>query len=200
MYQAQGGNNVKQIIKISFISIMVLFTIFYSSFTISKIYINDKNEQKVILEEEEVKEQALEDNTKICLFRGENLEKEKTLKELRNEFNLDESVTEEELTDTLKVMGYIRNEKIGDEIYYTRNIEESFEPNKYYIREYEGFLAIYKTDEKGNCTIENLETDVFRDGKKFSELPEGDRDMIKNLELVYNSKEEAVLDVTDIVS
>lgn len=191
---------MKQIIKISFISIMVLFTIFYSSFTISKIYINDKNEQKVILEEEEVKEQALEDNTKICLFRGENLEKEKTLKELRNEFNLDESVTEEELTDTLKVMGYIRNEKIGDEIYYTRNIEESFEPNKYYIREYEGFLAIYKTDEKGNCTIENLETDVFRDGKKFSELPEGDRDMIKNLELVYNSKEEAVLDVTDIVS
>lgn len=191
---------MKQIIKISFISIMVLFTIFYSSFTISKIYINDKNEQKVILEEEEVKEQALEDNTKICLFRGENLEKEKTLKELRNEFNLDESVTEEELTDTLKVMGYIRNEKIGDEIYYTRNIEESFEPNKYYIREYEGFLAIYKTDEKGNCTIENLETDVFRDGKKFSELPEGDRDMIKNLELVYNSKEEAVLDITDIVS
>lgn len=191
---------MKQIIKISFISIMVLFTIFYSSFTISKIYINDKNEQKVILEEEEVKEQALEDNTKICLFRGENLEKEKTVKELRNEFNLDESVTEEELTDTLKVMGYIRNEKIGDEIYYTRNVEESFEPNKYYIREYEGFLAIYKTDEKGNCTIENLETDVFRDGKKFSELPEGDREMIKNLELVYNSKEEAVLDVTDIVS
>lgn len=191
---------MKQIIKISFISIMVLFTIFYSSFTISKIYINDKNEQKVILEEEEVKEQALEDNTKICLFRGENLEKEKTLKELRNEFNLDESVTEEELTDTLKVMGYIRNEKIGDEIYYTRNVEESFEPNKYYIREYEGFLAIYKTDEKGNCTIENLETDVFRDGKKFSELPEGDREMIKNLELVYNSKEEAVLDITDIVS
>ena len=191
---------MKQIIKISFISIMVLFTIFYSSFTISKIYINDKNEQKVILEEEEVKEENLEDNTKICLFRGENLEKEKTLKELRNEFNLDESVTEEELTDTLKVMGYIRNEKIGDEIYYTRNIEESFEPNKYYIREYEGFLAIYKTDEKGNCTIENLETDVFRDGKKFSELPEGDREMIKNLELVYNSKEEAVLDITDIVS
>lgn len=191
---------MKQIIKISFISIMVLFTIFYSSFTISKIYINDKNEQKVILEEEEVKEQALEDNTKICLFRGENLEKEKTVKELRNEFNLDESVTEEELTDTLKVMGYIRNEKIGDEIYYTRNVEESFEPNKYYIREYEGFLAIYKTDEKGNCTIENLETDVFRDGKKFSELPEGDREMIKNLELVYNSKEEAVLDITDIVS
>ena len=191
---------MKQIIKISFISIMVLFTIFYSSFTISKIYINDKNKQKVILEEEEVKEESLEDNTKICLFRGENLEKEKTVKELRNEFNLDESVTEEELTDTLKVMGYIRNEKIGDEIYYTRNVEESFEPNKYYIREYEGFLAIYKTDEKGNCTIENLETDVFRDGKKFSELPEGDRDMIKNLELVYNSKEEAVLDVTDIVS
>lgn len=191
---------MKRIFKVSFLSLMVLFTIFYSSYILTRMNINNKKEEQVKVEEEIQKELSLDDNTKICLYKGEDLEGEKVLSELRKEFNLDESITEEELSNTLETMGYVINEKIGNEIYYTREVEESLEPNKYYIKEYEGYLAIYKTDSSGKYTIENLEEDIFKKGKKFADLPEGDKKMINNLELVYDTKDEALLDITDIVS
>lgn len=191
---------MKRIFKVSFLSLMVLFTIFYSSYILTRMNINNKKEEQVKVEEEIQKELSLDDNTKICLYKGEDLEGEKVLSELRKEFNLDESITEEELSNTLETMGYVINEKIGNEIYYTREVEESLEPNKYYIKEYEGYLAIYKTDSSGKYTIENPEEDIFKKGKKFADLPEGDKKMINNLELVYDTKDEALLDITDIVS
>lgn len=191
---------MKRILKKFLLGLTVLFTIFYSSYILTRVNINNKGEEQEKVKEEVQKELSLDDNTKICLYKGEDLEGEKSLSELRKEFNLDESITEEELSNTLQTMGYVMNEKTGNEIYYTREIEESLESNKYYIKEYEGYLAIYKTDSSGKCTIENPQEDIFKKGKKFADLPEGDKEMINNLELVYDTKDEALLDISDIVS
>ena len=102
--------------------------------------------------------------------------------------------------EALETLGYSLESETGSEYIYKRDVKDSAEANKYYIKEYDGYLAIFKCDEEGNLFIEDKDKDVYRNSIKFKDLPEGDKEMINNMQLVYNTKEEAQLDISDIIS
>lgn len=188
--------NIKRIIT----AVLVLFTVFYTSFTVTNIKKEYKKNQDNILAKEEKKNQILDNNVKISLYKGDILEKQKNLSDLKKDLKLSEDLSEETLGEALETLGYSLESDTGSEYIYKRDVKDSAEANKYYIKEYEGYLAIYKSDENGNLSIEDENKDVYRNSVKFDNLPEGDKEMINNMQLVYNTKEEAQLDISDIIS
>lgn len=188
--------NIKRIVT----AFLVLVTIFYTSFTVTNIKNEYKKNQNDILAQEKKKNKILDNNVKISLFKGDILEKRKSLSDLKKDLKLSEDLSQEELGEALETLGYSLESETGLEYIFKRDVKDSAEANKYYIKEYEGYLAIYKADENGNLSIEDESKDVYRDCVKFDDLPEGDKEMINNMQLVYNTKEEAQLDISDIIS
>ena len=82
---------------------------------------------------------------------------------------------------------------------YKRDVSKSIKPNKYYIGEKDGFLAIYKTDNDGTLLIENSE-DVYSNNKKVDNLRESDKNKIKNFEFEYDTKEDAEEGLSEFLS
>ena len=189
--------------KIAIVGSFSLIAVFLISFKLTDIYLNNKNgmkEQKnnVISNNDDSLE--LSDKTKISLFREDKKEKDITMRDLKYELGLEGEVTEEVLSRALKEKGYELENISDNELIYSRDAESSVKPNKYYINEYKGYLAIFKSDDKGNLEIENAETDIFNENKRFEDLPVIDREQIKNLEREFNTKEEAEDGVYELIS
>lgn len=144
-------------------------------------------------------EKPLNDSVKIYLFAGEKKEKESTIADLKKELNLDENLTEKELDSILKEKGYSIDIASSGQIVFKREPSKSLEGNKYYIGEKDGFLAIYKTDDKGTPMIENNE-DVYSEYKTVESLKEGDKSKIRNFEFKFNSKEDAEESLSEFLS
>ena len=180
--------------------LMVIFTLFYTSYIVTSIKSQYKKNQNDILQEQNNKNKILSNNVKIFLFKGDILEKQKSLSDLKKDLNLDDDLSEQKLGEALETLGYSLESETGSEYIYKRDVKDSAEANKYYIKEYDGYLAIFKCDEEGNLFIEDKDKDVYRNSIKFKDLPEGDKEMNNNMQLVYNTKEEAQLDISDIIS
>ena len=191
---------MKIIIKRIIMILMVIFTLFYTSYIVTSIKSQYKKNQNDILQEQYNKNKILSNNVKIFLFKGDILEKQKSLSDLKKDLNLDDDLSEQKLGEALETLGYSLESETGSEYIYKRDVKDSAEANKYYIKEYDGYLAIFKCDEEGNLFIEDKDKDVYRNSIKFKDLPEGDKEMINNMQLVYNTKEEAQLDISDIIS
>lgn len=191
---------MKIIIKRIIMILMVIFTLFYTSYIVTSIKSQYKKNQNDILQEQNNKNKILSNNVKISLFKGDILEKQKSLSDLKKDLNLDDDLSEQKLGEALETLGYSLESETGSEYVYKRDVKDSAEANKYYIKEYDGYLAIFKCDEEGNLFIEDKDKDVYRNSIKFKDLPEGDKEMINNMQLVYNTKEEAQLDISDIIS
>ncbi|NLK23361.1 MAG: hypothetical protein GX309_05090 [Clostridiales bacterium] len=191
---------MKIIIKRIIMILMVIFTLFYTSYIVTSIKSQYKKNQNDILQEQNNKNKILSNNVKIFLFKGDILEKQKSLSDLKKDLNLDDDLSEQKLGEALETLGYSLESETGSEYIYKRDVKDSAEANKYYIKEYDGYLAIFKCDEEGNLFIEDKDKDVYRNSIKFKDLPEGDKEMINNMQLVYNTKEEAQLDISDIIS
>lgn len=71
-------------------------------------------------------------------------------------------------------------------------------PNKYYLGEKEGFIALFKTDEKGNPKIEDDKNDIST--KKVTDLSDIDKNKIIHFQKEYNTKEEAEEDLSQYTS
>lgn len=184
-----------------FISMTVTLVLIFSiTYYLSDKYIVNKNaENKAVVASEIKKSSELSDSTKIYLFAGENKEKESTLADLKKELNIDGNLTVPDLSKALKNRGYVLELESNGEMTYKRDISKSVKPNKYYIGEKDGFLAIYKTDNDGTLLIENSE-DVYSDSKKVENLREPDKNKIRNFEFEYNSKEDAEESLSEFLS
>ena len=191
---------MKIIIKRIIMILMMIFALFYTSYIVTSIKSQYTKKQNDILQEQNNKNKILSNNVKISLFKGDILEKQKSLSDLKKDLNLDDDLSEQKLGEALETLGYSLESETGSEYVYKRDVEDSAEANKYYIKEYDGYLAIFKCDENGNLFIEDKNKDVYRNSIKFEDLPEGDKEMINNMQLVYNTKEEAQLDISDIIS
>ena len=179
---------------------LTLVIIFFITYYLSDKYIANKNIKNNAVEASQInKNNQLSDNTKIYLFSGENKEKESTIAELKKELNIDGDLTKGELSKALSEKGYVLELNTDGEMTYKRDISKAVKPNKYYIGEKDGFLAIYKTDKDGILLIENSE-DVYSNNKKVDSLRETDKSKIKNLEFEYNSKEEAEEGISEFLS
>lgn len=71
---------------------------------------------------------------------------------------------------------------------------KDFEPNMYYIGEKDGYITVFKSDDKGSLFVENESFDIS--DKKVELLPVSDRELVINYELKSNDREE----VQDILS
>lgn len=135
---------------------------------------------------------VLEDTTTIALISGDNIDKEQSLKEFKEENNIQVDVNQQFLIDFLDDSGYkleaLDNNKI---VFKKENSENILVANKYYLGEKDGYFAIYKTDENGRAFIEE-ENDVFRDYKKVNTIPVSAEEEIKSFKHYYDSKEEAL--------
>ena len=179
------------------ISLALIFTLTYC---IADIYMMKKKAEK---ENTAVATQNTEkniaDDMKICLMSGDNTDEELSLKDLREKYNLDSALTINKLCSALKEIGYELEDAGESELTFKREASKSVNPNKYYIGEKEGYLAIYKSDDNGNLFIEK-DSDVYRDHKKVEMLPEDDKIKISSFELEYDTKEDAEEDLSEFLS
>ena len=144
-------------------------------------------------------EKNIADDMKICLMSGDNIDEELSLKDLREKYNLDSALTINKLCSALKEIGYELEDAGESELTFKREASKSVNPNKYYIGEKEGYLAIYKSDDNGNLFIEK-DSDVYKDHKKVEMLPEDDKTKISNFDLEYDTKEDAEEDLSEFLS
>lgn len=179
------------------ISLALIFTLTYC---IADIYMMKKKAEK---ENTAVATQNTEkniaDDMKICLMSGDNTDEELSLKDLREKYNLDSALTINKICSALKEIGYELEDAGESELTFKREASKSVNPNKYYIGEKEGYLAIYKSDDNGNLFIEK-DSDVYRDHKKVEMLPEDDKIKISSFELEYDTKEDAEEDLSEFLS
>lgn len=188
-------------IKLSVLIITALITLFWSTYCVSSILysgIDDdyKNEAVNNNIEEGI---YLDDNITINLY-PKNSEKDevKTLKEVKEEYNMSGKVSEEELTVVLKKNGYeLDNEvNVDNELTYKQKLL----PNKYYIKEYNGYLAIYKCDDECNLTIEDEDSDVYTEAIKYNQFSDTDKKYFEENNAEYATKEEAENYITQFIS
>lgn len=144
-------------------------------------------------------EKNIADDMKICLMSGDNIDEELSLKDLREKYNLDSALTINKLCSALKEIGYELEDAGESELTFKREASKSVNPNKYYIGEKEGYLAIYKSDDNGNLFMEK-DSDVYKDHKKVEMLPEDDKTKISNFDLEYDTKEDAEEDLSEFLS
>ena len=64
----------------------------------------------------------------------------------------------------------------------------SFTPNKYYIGQKDGYITVFKSDDKGKLFIENEVLDVS--SKKVESLPVADRELVMNYSISSEEREE----------
>ena len=179
------------------ISLALIFTLTYC---IADMYMMKKKAEK---ENTAVATQNTEkniaDDMKICLMSGDNIDEELSLKDLREKYNLDSALTINKLCSALKEIGYELEDAGESELTFKREASKSVNPNKYYIGEKEGYLAIYKSDDNGNLFMEK-DSDVYKDHKKVEMLPEDDKTKISNFDLEYDTKEDAEEDLSEFLS
>ncbi|MFW2487688.1 hypothetical protein ACN077_03815 [Clostridium chromiireducens] len=179
---------------------MVLALIFFITYYLSDKYITNKNARNNAVTASEInKNNELSDNTKIYLFSGETKEKELTLADLKKELNINKNLSAAELSKALKEKGYVLEIQANGEMTYKKDLSKVVKPNKYYIGEKDGYLAIYKTDNDGTLLIEKKE-DVYSDNKKVDNLRELDKDKIKNFELEFDTKDDAEESLSEFLS
>ncbi|MBE6062900.1 MAG: hypothetical protein E7207_04910 [Clostridium butyricum] len=190
--------NKKKLFIFTTISLAIIFTLTYF---IADKYImknkNIKNNNTTVAAQNT--EKNISADTKICLVSGEQTDEELTLNELKHKFNLDSDLTISKLCSALSEIGYEFDNENDSELIFKRDNCKKVNPNKYYIGEKEGFLAIYKSDEKGNLFIEK-DSDVYRQNKKVEMLPKHDKDKISSFQLEYDNKDDAEEDLTEFLS
>lgn len=186
---------------LSVICICMLAIIFSLTYFFVNESANNKNllktsQEKVNIDEETNK---LEDSVMVSLFSGDKKEDDISVAEIKKQLNINGDLTKEELINILKNNGYALDLASNNEIMFKKDSSSNLDPNKYYIGEKDGYLAIYETDSNGNASVKNND-DVFSDNKPVENLREVDKTKIKNFELKYNTKDEAEESLSELIS
>ena len=201
----ENKNNKKKIgIAISAITVLVIcFCISY--------FVTDymRNQEKARIKEEQEEEKTVynqlskvvKDSATVILKTEDKIDTEEQMSALKERLNLTGDVTKEMLSEVLGKQGYKIDEMSDMKYIFKRSEEDSnnVEPNKFFIGEKDGFLAVYKSDESGKLAITS-EKDVFRDKKRLKDLPEREQNKIKNFEFMYDTREKAIEDITELIS
>ena len=185
-----------------FIGMTILLAIIFSL----TYYLCDKYITKPITEKENAtvvngsgSDGDLSDETKICLYSGDVKEDELSLGDLKKQLNISDDLNESELTNALRDKGYVLVLTADKELTFKRDPSQTVKPNKYYIGEKDGYLAIYKTNENGTLLIEN-HSDVYKDSKTIDSLTPADITKIKNFKFEYDNKEDAEENLSEFLS
>ncbi|NFG23593.1 hypothetical protein JW813_04645 [Clostridium botulinum] len=187
--------------KLSVICILMLAILFSLTYYLVDRSVNNKNLLQTSQEKinTDIEVNKLEDSVKVSLFAGDKKESDMTVAQIKQQLNIDGDLTKDELIKILKNSGYALDITSNNQIMFKKDSSSNLEPNKYYIGEKDGYLAIYETDVNGNASVKNNE-DIFLDNKPVQNLREVDKSKIKNFELKYNTKDEAEESVSELIS
>ena len=119
-----------------------------------------------------------------------------TVSELKERLKLDK-VSEKELETMLKEKGYSKVKSEDNKIIFKKEEGTGLTPNKYYLGDKDGNIAIFKTDENGKAFIEKP-SDVSV--KKLYSLPKMDSDIIKSFGRQFDTREECEEELSAYVS
>lgn len=187
--------NKKKILLI-FSTVGFAIIIFFTSYNITLRYNNENNNDI----SREVEQSVNSNNANEVNENAQIILKTKTKD---NKILVDKSLTFEELK---KIIAKDKIQKADLQSYYSKlnySIESFNEntivllrettsilnPNKYYLGEKDGFVALFKTDEKGNPKIEDEKNDIS--ARKVTDFSDSDRAKIINFQMEYDEKEKA---------
>lgn len=162
---------------------------------------NEGNE--VVNEEEKIvynNTNALEDDMIIRLMSDGQLEREESVAEFKSNNGITTDISEQFIISFYSTEGYEISVLDSSSMVFAKlNGTITLEPNKYYIGEKDGYLAIYKTDQNGNAFIEE-EQDVFKNSMPIKSIHPSVQEEIKGFKHVYNTKEEAKIGISEYAS
>lgn len=185
---------------ISLFIICFLLSYFVSDYLTNPKYRveNDNYNNKTVYNETS---NYLDDNIFVTLKTIDNIDFSESLSKLKNVMNLEGNLTLDSLSKELSKVGYKLSDWNESKLIYVRSEEvnsTSLEPNKYYLGAEEGYISIFKTDENGKVIEE--EKKVYTEYKPLSDLPEIDQEAIKNNEFFFDTKDEALIKLSEMVS
>ncbi|WP_418222633.1 hypothetical protein [Clostridium isatidis] len=185
---------------ISLFIICFLLSYFVSDYLTNPKYRveNDNYNNKTVYNETS---NYLDDNIFVTLKTIDNIDFSESLSKLKNVMNLEGNLTLDSLSKELSKVGYKLSDWNEAKLIYVRSEEvnsTSLEPNKYYLGAEEGYISIFKTDENGKVIEE--EKKVYTEYKPLSDLPEIDQEAIKNNEFFFDTKDEALIKLSEMVS
>ena len=143
----------------------------------------------------------LDDNIYVMLKTNDNIDMAENLINLKSKLDLSENITKEDLSEELSTQGYVLSEWDNNKLVYTRDAAintSKFKSDKYYLGEENGFISLFKTDSNGN--IIESEKKVYSDSQPLSNLPEIDQNYIKEHKFSFDTKEEALQKLSEMIS
>jgi hypothetical protein len=188
------------ILIISLFVICFLVTYFVTDYLTNPSYRveNENYEDKTVYSETS---KYLDNNIFVTLKTLDTVDLSENLENLKTKLNLKGDFTLDSLTEELSRIGYALSEWDNSKLVYTRAKEKdvtTLEPNKYYLGSEDGYFSLFKTDSKGNV-IES-EKKVYTDSKPVNNLPKIDQETIINNEFFFDTKEEALIKLSELVS
>lgn len=192
----------KKLSLLSTVIVLALVVSFFGSYFITDILTNPKYSEANNEVDKTVynNTKALDDNMTLVLMNEGVVEKEQSIFEFKKENSILTDINEQFIVNFFEANGY-NLESLEDEkvVFIKDGTTSVLKPNKYYIGEKDGYFAIYKTDDKGNLSIESDE-DVFTNNRTISFLKGTDLEEIKNFKHYYDTKEEAIEKLTAYIS
>ena len=174
---------------IAIVSSIIVFAGFYLGayyYNLNKIEAASK-----IVEEKKDKEIGLKDDVLINFTRkndkgADEIYYKITVGELKKTLKA-EKIEEEELIKILSKKGYEKDNITDKSLSFSKVEGSGLKPNKYYIGDKDGKIAIYKTDGKGKAFIEKEGDISFL---RTDDYPEPDIERIKSFAREFDTREE----------
>ncbi|SHI34038.1 hypothetical protein SAMN02745163_00044 [Clostridium cavendishii DSM 21758] len=116
------------------------------------------------------------------------IDKTLSYEELKKEVSNDDP-KKQDIIDFYGKLNYKIESFDENNIVLIRDSIKVLKSNAYYLGEKDGFIAIYKTNDKGEATVENAESDISV--KKVDSLKDVDKQKIINFQKEFKTKEEA---------
>lgn len=191
--------------KLSIISGIIVFALivsFLGSYFITDRLTNPKYKQDGTNQDKAVynNTKALDDDMIVILMNEGVVEKEQSILDFKKENSISSEISQQFIVNFFEANGYNLEELQDEKVVFNKDgITNVLEPNKYYIGEKDGYFAIYKTDSEGKLKIEN-EDDVYRNSRSISFLKGEELEDIKNFKHSYDTKDEAIEQLTAYIS
>ena len=192
----------KKLSVLSAVIVLALVASFFGSYFITDRLTNPKYAEENNESDKTVYNttKALDDDMMLVLMNEGVVEREQSISEFKKENSISTDINQQFIVNFFEANGYNLESLEDEKVVFVKDGTTSvLKPNKYYIGEKDGYFAIYKTDDKGNLSIES-DDDVYKNSRTVSFLKGQDLEEIKNFKHCYDTKEEAIEKLTAYIS
>ncbi|MGL4761651.1 MAG: hypothetical protein ACRCWG_09325 [Sarcina sp.] len=174
---------------IAIVSSIVVFTVLYLGayyYNLAQVKAQSKSVESTNVEVKGLKDDILIMFTRVNDKGEDEVYHKVTVSELKKALKV-ESIEQEELIKVLSTKGYEKTKKGENSISFSKVLGSGLTPNKYYIGDKDGYIAMFKTDENGKAFIEK-ENDVSF--LRTNDFPDPDIERITTFAREFDTREE----------